>query len=114
MNKQRKLKMMKTVSLIVMLLSIGVMAASFIKPGPQPKLECAPAGTPSSGFRDDSQGGCPVTAQSFKAAWNWRYGLYGEAKGLVNRTAAVFFLLGLAGLITSGVMSKKAKKTERS
>lgn len=112
--QSKKPKIIMITSIAVMLTSVAIIAIGFIpNPAPKPKYECAPNGTPSSGFADETQNNCPITVSSLKARLKWEKGIYGEVKYTVNRTMAVIFLIGAVGLTTGLVMNKKAKKAHQ-
>lgn len=106
--------MIKSISLIMVGVAVIIIAIGYIKPGEKPSYKCAEPGEKASYFLDKSQGDCKITSESFNAVLDWNKGIYGSARGTINRTMAVVFLMGLIGLITGAVMGKRAKKAPQS
>lgn len=64
---------MKLLIVSIVLLLAGGLAMTFGDTrGEEPAVECAAEGTPSSGFTDEEQGGCPLSVESWNAYSEWR------------------------------------------
>lgn len=74
---------------------------------PEPKFECVEQGQPSAGFSDDSQGGCPISIESYNKWRDWEYPEYRRVMGISS------VLLLLSGVIVGVVgLTKKSPKSK--
>lgn len=104
MTKKAKLLL---VSALVMV--VGIFGIFFFDTkGPEPKLVCAPANGPTSGFSDSSQGDCPVSIESYNTWREWRSGPNpGRIAGLG------IAVIGLISLIAVAVAVKPKKPADK-
>lgn len=105
-------KMKLLIIAIVLILAGGLAVAFGDTKGEEPALECVEEGTPSSGFVDDDQGGCPISIDSWDEYADWL------SQPQPIKIAGVF--AGLAGVglaigvgITAIVQKSRARTVQR-
>ena len=102
-------KMKLLVIAILLILGGGLAVAFGDTRGEEPALECVPEGTPSSGFVDHDQDGCPISIESWNEHAEWRSQSQPvKAVGLLAGLAGVGLGLGVG--ITAIVQKSRSRK----
>ena len=82
------------------ILLVAGLAGAFLldSRGPEPALECVEEGAPFSGYRDDQQGDCPVSDESYET-WNAWQRQSNTFAGIGFSLAAIGVLTMIAGVV---------------